>query len=117
MVKVEAEREVGKEAVMAARKRGASSARRRVSADSSTNSFSKFPLSLLFCDDVTVSSSETAEDSYVNGLVKVNDNVLLRFSAILSYPLAVEIGGWWWWGHPLASRKNQCPKLLSPTWN
>lgn len=27
------------------------------SADS-TNSFSKFPLSLLFCDDVTVSSSE-----------------------------------------------------------
>lgn len=23
-----------------------------------TNSFSKFPLSLLFCDDVTVSSSE-----------------------------------------------------------
>lgn len=56
-----------------------------------TNSFSKFPFSvvatLLWWRHSVQFTFGTAEDSHVNGLVKVNDNVLLRFSAILSRSL------------------------------
>ena len=77
---------------------------------------SSFPLSLLFCDDVTASSprSERRKTATVNGLVKVNDNVLLRFSArgflsaVCGKPATDPLD-------PKEPRESEI--ILSPTWN